>query len=93
MKTVKSVSANSVARELYKAQYQKKNDWPVGITVETNINNPEQNEVLVVEYGYLPGTAQEYLNFLGYVCANVYRTYCEVSQRHIEAFVVYGRSN
>lgn len=94
MRTVKSVSASSVARELYKANFPKKGEEPVGIEVEKWTSpTAGANEVLVVNWGYLPGTAQDYLNELGYVCANIYRTYCEVSKRHVEGFIVYGRSN
>lgn len=93
MKTVKSVSANSVARALYKANFPKRNDGLVGVTIEKNKNNPDANEVLVINCGYLPGTALEYLNQLGYVCGDLVRNYFEESGRHIEAFVVYGRSN
>jgi hypothetical protein len=92
MKTVKSVSASSVARELYKANFPKKGDEPVGVTIEKSINS-DSDEVLVINWGYLPGTALEHLNELGYVCGEMVRSFCETSQRHLEAFVVYGRSN
>jgi hypothetical protein len=93
MRTVKSVSASSVARELYKANFPKKGDEPVGVTIEKNIGNPDSDEVLVINWGYLPGTALEHLNELGYVCGGMVRSYCATSERHLEAFVVYGRSN
>lgn len=92
MRTVKSVPASSVARELYKANFPKRGDGLVGVSVE-KAKYTQDGEVLVINQGYLSGTALEHLNELGYVCGDLVRNYFEDSNLHLEAFIVYGRSN